>query len=110
MGDKEPSFIGSRGWIGSQEVGLVLNELLGIEGKYLVLEKGGEVKKYFRRLRDHFANQATPIMIGGGVLAFTCIGIAWNEMTNECRLLILVSVLIDFKIIFRTLIMLEQMN
>ena len=91
MGDKKSSFIGSHEWIGSQEVGLVLNELLGIEGKYLVLEKGGEIKKYFRRLRDHFASQGTPVMIGGGVLAFTCLGVMWNEQTNECKLLILVG-------------------
>ena len=30
------------------------------------------------------------VRIGGGVLAFTCLGISWNEKTNECSLLILV--------------------
>ena len=35
-------------------------------------------------------HDGTPVMIGGGVLAFTCLGISWNEKTNECSLLILV--------------------
>ena len=29
-------------------------------------------------------------MIGGGVLAFTCLGMQWNRKSNECKLLILV--------------------
>ena len=30
-------------------------------------------------------------MIGGGVLAFTCLGVQWNEEMKECKLLILVG-------------------
>lgn len=90
MGDKPSSFLRSYDWIGSQEVGYVLGWLLGIEVKYIILEKGKEIRNHLQRLKDHFALQGTPVMIGGGVLAFTCLGISWNEKTNECSLLILV--------------------
>lgn len=35
VGDKEPSFVGSRQWIGSIEVQAVLNQLLGVDSKIL---------------------------------------------------------------------------
>ncbi|GAA6070306.1 ufm1-specific protease 2, partial [Tachysurus ichikawai] len=35
MSDKEPSFVGSRQWIGSIEVQAVLNQLLGVDSKIL---------------------------------------------------------------------------
>lgn len=35
VGDKEPSFLGSRQWIGSIEVQAVLNQLLGVTSKIL---------------------------------------------------------------------------
>ena len=33
--------------------------------------------------------QGTPIMIGGGVLAYTLLGIDYNERTGQCAFLIL---------------------
>lgn len=35
VGDKEPSFVGSRQWIGSIEVQNVLNQLLGVTSKIM---------------------------------------------------------------------------
>ena len=90
IGDKPASFVNSREWIGSQEVGYVLGSLLDIDCKYIIIEKGSEAKKYMNQLRDHFMNQATPVMIGGGVLAFTCIGISIHPKTQDAKLLILV--------------------
>ncbi|CBK22256.2 uncharacterized protein [Blastocystis hominis] len=89
IGDKPASFVNSREWIGSQEVGYVLGSLLDIDCKYIIIEKGSEAKKYMNQLRDHFMNQATPVMIGGGVLAFTCIGISIHPKTQDAKLLIL---------------------
>ena len=91
MGDKPSSFVDSRGWIGSQEVGYVLSSLLDVDGKFIILDKGSDFMKHVRQLRNHFLLQGTPVMIGGGVLAFTCLGVQWNEKTNECKLLILVG-------------------
>lgn len=40
-------------------------------------------------LSMHFTSQGTPIMIGGGVLAHTILGIDHNAETNELKFLIL---------------------
>ena len=90
IGDKERSFVGSHQWIGSQEVSYVLSALLDIDCRFIVLEKGSEIRKHYRRLQDHFISQGTPVMIGGGVLAFTCLGIQWKNDSTDCRFLILV--------------------
>lgn len=92
IGDKPASFVNSHEWIGSQEVGYVLGSLLDIYCKYIIIDKGSEAKKFMNQLRDHFMNQATPVMIGGGVLAFTCIGIWIHPTTHDTKLLILVAV------------------
>jgi len=42
-----------------------------------------------RDLANHFKTQGTPIMIGGGVLAYTLLGIDWNEKTGDINFLIL---------------------
>lgn len=33
--DKEPSFVGSKEWIGAIEISFVLDKLLGVSGSYL---------------------------------------------------------------------------
>lgn len=33
--------------------------------------------------------QGTPVMIGGGVLAYTLLGVAFNDSTGDCAFLIL---------------------
>jgi len=89
-GDKGPSFVGSKEWIGSTEVAIVLRELYGIETKTLFVSSGSEVESQASRvLRQHFDEQATPVMIGGGVLAYGLLGVDYNEQTGECRYLIL---------------------
>lgn len=42
-----------------------------------------------RELANHFQNVGTPVMIGGGVLAHTILGVAWNETTGQIKFLIL---------------------
>ena len=91
MGDKPSSFVGSREWIGSQEVSYVMSSLLDVDGKFIILDRGSDFLKHVRQLRNHFLLQGTPVMIGGGVLAFTCLGVQWNEEMKECKLLILVG-------------------
>ena len=41
MGDKPSSFVGSREWIGSQEVSYVMSSLLDVDGKFIILDRGG---------------------------------------------------------------------
>ncbi|KAJ0106533.1 hypothetical protein Patl1_18203 [Pistacia atlantica] len=107
IGDKDPSFIGSREWIGAIELSFVLDKLLGIFNfriclsgnptcfieqvscKIINVRSGAELPEKCRELALHFETQGTPIMIGGGVLAYTLLGIDFNEASGGCAFLIL---------------------
>ncbi|KAJ0050994.1 hypothetical protein NL108_012156, partial [Boleophthalmus pectinirostris] len=89
VGDKQASFVGSRQWIGSIEVQVVLNELMGVTSKIMFVSQGSELASKGRELANHFTTEGTPVMIGGGVLAHTILGVAWSETTGEIRYLIL---------------------
>ncbi|KAF6733510.1 Ufm1-specific protease 2 [Oryzias melastigma] len=89
VGDKQANFVGSRQWIGSIEVQAVLNHLLGITSKIMFVSQGSELASKGRELANHFLTEGTPIMIGGGVLAHTILGVAWSESTGQIRYLIL---------------------
>jgi hypothetical protein len=89
IGDKDPSFVGSQEWIGSMDLCYVLDNLLGVTCKVLDVRSGAELPSKCRELALHFRTQGTPIMIGGGVLAYTLLGIDYNEMTGESAFLIL---------------------
>ncbi|KAM8939439.1 ufm1-specific protease 2 [Pelodytes ibericus] len=89
VGDKAATFVGSRQWIGSIEVQLVLNQLLGITSKIIFVSQGTELASRGRELVNHFRSEGTPIMIGGGVLAHTILGVTWSEYTGDIKFLIL---------------------
>ncbi|GAB2240863.1 hypothetical protein Droror1_Dr00021381 [Drosera rotundifolia] len=89
IGDKDPSFIGSREWIGAIELSYVLDKLLGVICKVMNVRSGAELPEKCRELALHFENQGTPIMIGGGVLAYTLLGVDYNDVSGDCAFLIL---------------------
>ncbi|TRY84926.1 hypothetical protein DNTS_004023 [Danionella cerebrum] len=89
VGDKEPRFVGSRQWIGSIEVQAVLNQMLGVTSKIMFVSQGSDLATKGRELANHFLTEGTPIMIGGGVLAHTILGVMWSENTGHIRYLIL---------------------
>ncbi|XP_062864727.1 ufm1-specific protease 2 [Trichomycterus rosablanca] len=89
VGDKESLFVGSRQWIGSIEVQAVLNQLLEVTSKIMFVSQGSELASKGRELANHFETEGTPIMIGGGVLAHTILGVAWSEISGQIRFLIL---------------------
>nr|GMD05844.1 probable Ufm1-specific protease [Ipomoea batatas] len=89
IGDKDPSFIGSRDWIGAIELSFVLDKLLGVSCKVINVRSGSELPEKCRELALHFENQGTPIMIGGGVLAYTLLGVDYNDASGDCAFLIL---------------------
>ncbi|CAL1601311.1 unnamed protein product [Knipowitschia caucasica] len=89
VGDKPAAFVGSRQWIGSIEVQVVLSQLLGVTSKIMFVSQGSELASKGRELANHFTTEGTPVMIGGGVLAHTILGVAWSETTGEIRYLIL---------------------
>lgn len=89
LGDKPKDFIDSKQWIGSTEVGYVLEESCQIQSMFLSVSSGEELASKGRELSNHFKKHGTPVMIGGGVLAHTIIGVAWNEETGDIQWLIL---------------------
>jgi len=89
LGDKPPRFEGSSEWIGSTEVAMVLKACYGLQCKTLFVSSGSEVASHARQLAAHFDRQGTPIMIGGGVLAYGLLGVDLHPSSGECRFLIL---------------------
>ncbi|PIA51486.1 hypothetical protein AQUCO_01100373v1 [Aquilegia coerulea] len=89
IGDKDPSFSGSREWIGAIELSFVLDKLLGVTCKIMNVRSGAELPEKCRELALHFETQGTPVMIGGGVLAYTLLGVDYNEASGDCAFLIL---------------------
>ncbi|KAF3780141.1 putative Ufm1-specific protease [Nymphaea thermarum] len=89
IGDKELSFIGSSEWIGAIELSYVLDKLLGVTCKIINVRSGSELPEKCRELALHFETQGTPVMIGGGVLAYTLLGVDYNDQTGDCAFLIL---------------------
>lgn len=110
-GDKDASFIGSRQWIGSVEVSICLEVMLQVRApprirrsaprpqagrargqvtsRILSASSGGDLPTLSRELVHHFTTQRTPVMIGGGSLAHTILGIEYNERTGDARYLVL---------------------
>lgn len=89
IGDKPKTFINSKQWIGSTEVSMCLNGFLNVDSKILHVSSGGDLSSKGSELALHFETQGTPIMIGGGVLAHTILGIDFNSQTGDIKFLIL---------------------
>lgn len=89
VGDKPNSLIGSKEWIGANEVCYALEKLTGVASKILHVSSGAEMGSQGRLLAKHFDEQGSPVMVGGGVLAWTILGVARNEMTGRTKFLIL---------------------
>ena len=84
----ERTFIDSKSWIGSFEINLVLQDLLKIECRIISLNKGSELAGIYDDLQMHFDDGGAPVMIGGGQLAHTIIGVSRDE-SRKIRFLIL---------------------
>ena len=89
LGDKDKKIIGSNEWIGAIEVNLVLNELLGIDNQILYVSSGSELNSKGRELIYHFQHNGTPVMVGGGVYAYTILGVDYDKVKGDCKFLIL---------------------
>ena len=89
IGDKPASFVGSTAWIGSVEVGWVLDSWYSAEvpitARYLQQVRCADMADHAPELADHFANHGTPVMIGGGVLAHTILGVALGSQRAGAR-------------------------
>lgn len=89
IGDKPKNFVNSRQWIGSTEVSMCLNGFMNVDSRIMHVASGVELASKGSELAYHFESQGTPIMIGGGVLAHTILGVDFNSNTGELKFLIL---------------------
>uniref|UniRef100_A0A2S2NF88 Ufm1-specific protease 2 n=1 Tax=Schizaphis graminum TaxID=13262 RepID=A0A2S2NF88_SCHGA len=89
MGDKSKSFVGSSDWIGSMEVSFVLNAHLDVTCRIMSLRQGDTLNSVCLELSEHFDRHGTPVMIGGGVLAHTILGVDINEELGAVKFLVL---------------------
>ena len=74
--DKPKPFVGSKQWIGSTEIGYVVEHLCNVSSKIVFLSSGKDMPSITTQLMDHFRVEGTPVMIGGGALAFTLLGVS----------------------------------
>lgn len=88
-GDREPAFVGSREWIGSLEVGNALTQLYGVSYRIIQLASGADFAGVGPELAAHFDRTGAPVMIGGGVLAYTLLGVHYSAEGGGVRFLIL---------------------
>ncbi|CAI5707207.1 hypothetical protein KXD40_008900 [Peronospora effusa] len=89
IGDKPACFQGSKEWIGSLEVGYVLDELFGVTFRSLSVSSGAQLPELARELLYHFETQGIPVMMGGGQLAFTLLGVNYDPDAGVCAFLTL---------------------
>ncbi|KAK7595475.1 hypothetical protein V9T40_013300 [Parthenolecanium corni] len=87
--DKPKTFVGSRQWIGSLEVSFVLDTLINVTCRVLNVQQGESVAEYSHDLANHFKKHGTPVMIGGGVLAHTILGVDINDENDVVKFLVL---------------------
>ncbi|XP_062814237.1 inactive Ufm1-specific protease 1 isoform X2 [Anolis carolinensis] len=65
MGDKPPSFAGSKDWIGTVEAALCLDHFYAVPGKLVHVPCGRELERELEALYGHFQGGGGPIMMGG---------------------------------------------
>lgn len=89
MEERKAAFVGSRDWIGAIELGLLCDNMFDIPAKILNVPSGTVIPSKAREFIKHFETHGSPIMIGGGQLAYGLIGVDFNEKSGEVKFLIL---------------------
>lgn len=84
IGDKQPSFLGSKQWIGSTEVMFCLETLLGVQSRIIFANTGAELQGYAHDLVHHFQTHGSPIMIGKSIA--NCLGSSYLKMRKKQNL------------------------
>ena len=63
--DKPRSFAGSKEWIGSVEVMMVIDKICDVPCKILHARKGKDLDNLFDQVLEHLKKRCCPIMMGG---------------------------------------------
>jgi hypothetical protein len=88
-GQDAGQLLGKKMWLGSQDLSYYFDHMLGVTCRTKVANSGDDVPALGRELVHHFETQGTPVMIGGGELAFTLLGVSFDERTGDIRYLIM---------------------
>ncbi len=81
--------VGPKQWIGAVELAMVLHHWYAMDSRIINVASGPEIAAKTDELHRHFATEGSPIMIGGGVLAWTLLGVATAAGRGETKYLIL---------------------
>jgi len=68
---------------------MVLDVWIDAPCNLITVQAGSELEDKGRELRKHFDEVGSPVMMGGGQYAYTCIGIDYNESLGQIKFLIL---------------------
>lgn len=88
LGDKQKSFSGSSQWIGSIEIGMVLQEMLNVQYRIQTILPNTSLSSLARQILIHFQTVNCPIMIGGNNLAHTIVGVVFDSDIGYCHYLV----------------------
>lgn len=79
------SLINSKRWIGALDVSMFLEIALGVTCRIENFSSGAELASKGRQLLHHFETQGTPVMMGGGELAYTLLGVHFDDKSGARR-------------------------
>ena len=88
-GQPRDELLGKKMWIGSLELSLFLEHAIGVECRTASYPSADAIAADGRRIAHHFETQGTPVMIGGGELAFTLLGVHFDPQSGDIRYLIM---------------------
>ncbi len=80
--------VAPRQWIGAVETALLLQAWYGLDCRILDAASGPAVAGRVEELHRHFTAEGSPVAVGGGVLAWTLLGVA-TAPDGETRFLIM---------------------
>lgn len=68
---------------------MCLQHFLDVDSRIVHVKSGADMAQHGPTFAQHFTTYGTPVMIGGGVLAHTILGVDYNSQTNELKFLVL---------------------
>ncbi|KAI0231174.1 Ufm1-specific protease 1 [Lamellibrachia satsuma] len=83
MQDKPVDFLGSKEWIGSVEVGLIIDFFFNVACPILHVRSGEMLQDHMEKITHHFRMNGSPVMVGGSTdtAAKALLGICESDKT-----------------------------
>lgn len=102
-GGKDDRFVGSREWLGANEIGWIINWIFDVDCRILHVKSGSEARElsFLQTLMHHFSTERSPIMCGGTSDNFSraILGVCLDESNpRNSRVLVLDPHLVHAKL------------